>query len=51
MTLLHSTRGTRAAEIVVLPEMPGEKPWVYGVWVSSINVCTSTDEALVSWTP
>jgi anaerobic selenocysteine-containing dehydrogenase len=27
------------------PEMPGEEPWLHGVWVSNINVCTSSDEA------
>jgi anaerobic selenocysteine-containing dehydrogenase len=36
------------------PEMPGEEPWLHGVWVSNINVCTSSseaecDEALGSW--
>jgi anaerobic selenocysteine-containing dehydrogenase len=27
------------------PEMPGEEPWLHGVWVSNINVCTASDEA------
>jgi len=36
------------------PEMPGEEPWLHGVWISNINVCTSSDEetcdeALGSW--
>lgn len=36
------------------PEMPGEEPWLHGVWISNINVCTpsdegSCDEALGSW--
>ena len=36
------------------PEMPGEEPWLHGVWVSNINVCTAgdeetCDEALGSW--
>jgi len=36
------------------PEMPGEEPWLHGVWVSNINVCISSteetcDEALGSW--
>ncbi len=36
------------------PEMPGEEPWTRGVWISNINVCTSSteetcDEALGSW--
>ncbi|MBW1868178.1 MAG: molybdopterin-dependent oxidoreductase, partial [Deltaproteobacteria bacterium] len=26
------------------PEMPGEEPWLHGVWISNINVCTSSDE-------
>jgi anaerobic selenocysteine-containing dehydrogenase len=37
------------------PEMPGEEPWLHGVWISNINVCTAgdeayCDEALGSWT-
>jgi anaerobic selenocysteine-containing dehydrogenase len=36
------------------PEMPGEEPWLHGVWISNINVCTNSDEstcdeALGSW--
>ncbi|MBI5017607.1 MAG: molybdopterin-dependent oxidoreductase [Deltaproteobacteria bacterium] len=36
------------------PEMPAEEPWLHGVWISNINVCTSgdestCDEALGSW--
>jgi anaerobic selenocysteine-containing dehydrogenase len=22
------------------PELPGEEPWLHGVWISNINVCT-----------
>ena len=25
------------------PELPGEEPWLHGVWESNINVCTSDD--------
>lgn len=36
------------------PELPGEEPWLHGVWLSNINVCTDDeldhcDEALGSW--
>ncbi|MDP2718548.1 MAG: molybdopterin-dependent oxidoreductase [Dehalococcoidia bacterium] len=26
-----------------LPELPGEEPWLHGVWESNINVCTDDD--------
>ena len=25
------------------PELPGEEPWLHGVWESNINVCTDDD--------
>jgi anaerobic selenocysteine-containing dehydrogenase len=25
------------------PEMPGEEPWLHGVWESNINVCIDDD--------
>jgi thiosulfate reductase/polysulfide reductase chain A len=36
------------------PEMPGEEPWLHGVWISNVNVLTDDDldhcdEALGSW--
>ncbi|MGD9031917.1 MAG: molybdopterin-dependent oxidoreductase [Desulfobacteraceae bacterium] len=36
------------------PELPGEEPWLHGVWVSNVNVLTEKnpdhlDEALGSW--
>jgi len=36
------------------PELPGEEPWLHGVWLSNINVLTEdglehSDAALGSW--
>jgi len=36
------------------PELPGEEPWLHGVWVSNVNVLTEEnlddmDEAIGSW--
>lgn len=28
------------------PELPGEEPWLHGVWESNINVCTDDDPVL-----
>ena len=36
------------------PELPGEEPWLHGVWISNVNVLTDDDpdhidKALGSW--
>ncbi len=30
------------------PELPGEEPWLHGVWESNINVCTNDDPAVAN---
>jgi hypothetical protein len=36
------------------PELPGEEPWLHGVWISNVNVLTNSeldqmDDAIGTW--